>query len=53
MSSASKPAPETSDVRYVQRGQTVGAAMPASSCTTQGQAGHSPYLATYVFYRWS
>lgn len=38
-------------VRYVQRTRTVGGAKPAASCTTEHEAGSSPYLATYVFYR--
>lgn len=40
-----------SDVRYVQRVKTVGGLMPTAACSTEHQAGSSPYLADYVFYR--
>lgn len=38
-----------SGVRYVQRLDTVGGAMPPDACTTEHQIGNSPYLAHYVF----
>jgi hypothetical protein len=38
-----------SDVRYVQRLDTVGGAAPAESCTTEHATGESPYFARYVF----
>ncbi|RKF51158.1 DUF3455 domain-containing protein [Paraburkholderia fungorum] len=40
-----------SAVRYVQRLHTVGGLAPAAACSTEHQAGSSPYLANYVFYR--
>ncbi|MDR3097380.1 MAG: DUF3455 domain-containing protein [Paraburkholderia sp.] len=40
-----------SAIRYVQRVHTVGGLMPAAPCATEHQAGSSPYLADYVFYR--
>ncbi|MGH8777587.1 DUF3455 domain-containing protein [Paraburkholderia sp.] len=40
-----------SDVRYVQRVNTVGGLAPQAACTTEHQAGSTPYLAEYVFYR--
>ncbi|WP_408196375.1 MULTISPECIES: DUF3455 domain-containing protein [Paraburkholderia] len=40
-----------SAVRYVQRVHTVGGLAPTAPCSTEHQAGSSPYLADYVFYR--
>jgi hypothetical protein len=40
-----------SAVRYVQRVKTIGGLMPAAPCSTEHEAGSSPYLAEYVFYR--
>lgn len=40
-----------SAVRYVQRLHTVGGLAPTAPCSTEHQAGSSPYLADYVFYR--
>jgi hypothetical protein len=37
------------EVRYVQRLDTVGGTMPRRACTTEHQLGNSPYLARYVF----
>jgi hypothetical protein len=36
-------------VRYVQRVETTGGAMPARACTAEHQIGSSPYVARYVF----
>ena len=38
-----------SDIRYVQRIDTVGGIAPAQGCTTEHQTGNSPYWARYVF----
>lgn len=40
-----------SSIRFVRRINTVGGLMPASACTAEHQAGSSPYLANYVFYK--
>lgn len=40
-----------STVRYVQRVKTVGGVAPAAPCSAAGEAGSSPYLAEYVFYK--
>lgn len=40
-----------SGVRYVQRVNTVGGLAPKATCSSEHQAGSSPYLAEYVFYR--
>lgn len=40
-----------SPIRYVQRVNTVGGVMPASSCSTEHQLGNSPYIANYIFYK--
>jgi hypothetical protein len=36
-------------VRYVQRLETTGGAVPARACTAEHQVGSSPYVARYVF----
>jgi hypothetical protein len=36
-------------VRYVQRLETTGGAMPAKACSAEHQVGSSPYVARYVF----
>jgi uncharacterized protein YdbL (DUF1318 family) len=36
-------------VRYVQRLDTRGGLAPSGPCTQEGQEGHSPYLAEYLF----
>jgi hypothetical protein len=38
-----------SEVRYVERLDTVGGMMPREACTAEHQTGSSPYLARYVF----
>jgi hypothetical protein len=42
---------ELSDVRYVQRLNTVGGGAPAQMCTTEHQIAYSPYIANYVFWK--
>ncbi len=40
-----------SNIRYVQRINTVGGLMPAAACTAEHQTGSSPYIANYAFYK--
>jgi Protein of unknown function (DUF3455) len=40
-----------SAIRYVQRVNTVGGAMPAASCSAEHELGSSPYIANYIFYK--
>jgi hypothetical protein len=40
---------QLSNIRYVQRLDTVGGAAPAAACTAEHQPGYSPYYAHYVF----
>jgi hypothetical protein len=40
-----------SNIRYIQRINTVGGLMPAGACTSEHQTGSSPYIANYVFYK--
>jgi hypothetical protein len=42
---------ELSNVRYVQRLNTVGGAAPAQMCTAEHQIAYSPYFANYVFWK--
>ncbi|GAB7525035.1 DUF3455 domain-containing protein [Paraburkholderia sp. 2C] len=42
---------ELSDVRYVQRLNTVGGSAPAQMCTAEHQVAYSPYFANYVFWK--
>jgi hypothetical protein len=39
------------DVRFVERLDTVGGSAPSAACTTEHQIGSSPYLARYVFWK--
>jgi hypothetical protein len=42
---------ELSNVRYVQRLNTVGGGAPAQMCTAEHQIAYSPYFANYIFWK--